>query len=216
LDCPHPNPLPQAGEGDGKRLSRTVLERVVEHAHDRRMQLLTGRSTLRVLLLADTHGDLDSRIATLARECDIAIHAGDVGNAAVLEALRAGGARVIAVRGNNDVPSKWPRNDRRARDGLEEVACIELRGGTLAVTHGDRYSPSTRHARLRAAFPDARAIVYGHSHRLIVDDSETPWILNPGAAGRARTYGGPSCLVLESSPRAWRVEAVRFERISAR
>jgi putative phosphoesterase len=180
------------------------------------MRSLAERSTLRVLLLADTHGHLDARIATLARECDIAVHAGDVGSAAVLDALRNGGTRVIAVRGNNDVPSKWPRDDRRVLDDIDEIARVELPGGMLVATHGDRYAPSTRHARLRAAFPDAHAIVYGHSHRLIVDDSETPWILNPGAAGRARTYGGPSCLMLEASARAWRIEAIRFERISAR
>ncbi len=52
----------------------------------------------RVLLLADTHGVLDARIAALAVECDVVVHAGDVGNAAVLETLRAGGAHVIAVR----------------------------------------------------------------------------------------------------------------------
>jgi putative phosphoesterase len=169
-----------------------------------------------VLLLADTHGFVDARIAALARACDVVVHAGDVGNAAVLDALGAGGASVIAVRGNNDVPSKWPRDDGRVLSGLGEIARVALPGGMLIATHGDRYSPSIRHARLRAAFSDARAVVYGHSHRLIVDDGETPWILNPGAAGRARAHGGPSCLVLEASARAWRVEAVRFDRLSAR
>ena len=170
----------------------------------------------RVLLLADTHGVLDARIAALAVECDVVVHAGDVGNAAVLETLRAGGAHVIAVRGNNDEPSKWPRGDREVLDRLDEIARIDLPGGTLVATHGDRHAPSTRHARLRAAFPEARAVVYGHSHHLIVDDDAVPWILNPGAAGRARTYGGPSCLVLVASPRAWQIEAMRFERVSAR
>lgn len=171
---------------------------------------------MRVLLLADTHGILDARIAKLARECAIVVHAGDVGNSEVLGALGVGGAHVIAVRGNNDVPSKWPRGDRRVLDDLEETARIELPGGVLIATHGDRYAPSTRHARLRAAFPEARAIVYGHSHRIVIDDAASPWILNPGAAGRARTYGGPSCLMLEASPRAWHVETLRFERKAAR
>jgi len=175
-----------------------------------------GTRKFRVLLLADTHGVLDERIAALAGDCDVAVHAGDIGNAAVVKALGAGGARVIAVRGNNDVPSKWPRDDRRVLDGLEEIARIELPGGVLIATHGDHYAPSTRHARLRAAFPDARAIVYGHSHRIVVDDATSPWILNPGAAGRARTYGGPSCLVLEASPHAWHIETLRFERVIAR
>jgi putative phosphoesterase len=167
---------------------------------------------MRVLIVSDTHGVIDARIAALARECEVVIHGGDVGNTAVIETLAAGGANVVAVRGNNDVASKWPRGERDALDRLDDVAQIELPGGVLVATHGDRHSPKTRHATLRAAFPQARAVVYGHSHRLAVDDAQVPWILNPGAAGKARTYGGPSCLVLEASQREWRVESLRFPR----
>ena len=168
---------------------------------------------MRVLILSDTHGQLDSRIAALARNCDVVVHAGDVGNAAVLEALRAGGANVVAIRGNNDVASKWPRGERAALDALGDEARVELLpGGTLIAVHGDRYPPATRHARLRRDYPDVRAVVYGHSHRLVVDDAATPWILNPGAAGRARTYGGPSCLLLEARSKVWRIESHRFDR----
>jgi putative phosphoesterase len=167
---------------------------------------------MRVLIVSDTHGQLDERIAALARNCDIVVHAGDVGNAAVLDALRAGGAEVFAVRGNNDVASKWPRNERAVLDALEDEARIELPGGVLIAVHGDRYTPATRHARLRRNYPDARAVVYGHSHRLVIDDGASPWILNPGAAGRARTYGGPSCLLLDARAKVWSVEGKRFER----
>jgi putative phosphoesterase len=167
---------------------------------------------MRVLLVSDTHGVVDDRIAALTRGCDFVVHGGDVGNASVIEALAAGGAEVVAVRGNNDVVSKWPRVERETLDALEAVAYVALPGGVLVATHGDRYSPSTRHAKLRAQFPEARVVVYGHSHRLVVDDRRTPWILNPGAAGKARTYGGPSCLVLEATARKWRVEPHRFER----
>lgn len=176
----------------------------------------SSRRRTRVLLLADTHGVLDQRIATLASECDVAVHAGDVGAAAVLDALHAGNAQVFAVRGNNDVPAKWQSGERKALSTLDDVVQIELPDGVLVATHGDQFSPSQRHARLRAAFPEARAILYGHSHKLVVDDSELPWVLNPGAAGRARTYGGPSCLLLDASADAWRVEVRRFERISVR
>jgi uncharacterized protein len=176
----------------------------------------TATRSARVLLVADTHGILDDRIAALARECDVAVHAGDVGAAAVLDTLRQRGAQVFAVRGNNDVPAQWLRDERAAQSTLEDVARIELPGGVLVATHGDQFLSSKRHARLRAAFPEARAILYGHSHKLVIDDSELPWVLNPGAAGRARTFGGPSCLLLDASVGAWRVEARRFERISVR
>jgi hypothetical protein len=171
---------------------------------------------MRVLILSDTHGQLDARIAALARDCEVVVHAGDVGNTAVLDALRASGANVVAIRGNNDVAAKWPRDERDALDALDDEARTELPGGTLIAVHGDRYTPATRHARLRTAYPDARAVVYGHSHRLVIDDSATPWILNPGAAGRARTYGGPSCLVLEARAKIWRVASRRYETVSAR
>ena len=165
---------------------------------------------MRVLLLADTHGVLDERIAALARDCDLAVHAGDVGAATVLGQLRAAGARVVAVRGNNDVAAKWPAGEQAELAALAAEALVELPGGTLAVLHGDRYAAAQRHARLRAEFAAARAVVYGHSHRLVVDDAARPWILNPGAAGRARTFGGPSGLLLEASAWRWRVEVVRF------
>jgi hypothetical protein len=156
---------------------------------------------VRVLLLADTHGVLDPRIAELAQDCALAVHAGDVGASAVLEAL--------AVRGNNDVPGKWlgPAADLLA---LPECIEVPLPGGTLVVEHGHRHSATRRHLRLRAAYPGARAVLYGHSHRLLQECAAAPWILNPGAAGRARTGGGPSCLLLDAGAAAWRVSVWQF------
>ncbi|HEX7111311.1 MAG TPA: metallophosphoesterase family protein [Mizugakiibacter sp.] len=164
---------------------------------------------MRVLLLSDTHGVLDARIAALAADCALAVHAGDVGTAAVLDALAARCPRVIAVRGNNDVAAKWQGAAAVLRT-LQTEARVELPGGVLAVVHGDALDARDRHARLRRVYADARAVLYGHSHRLCVDDAAAPWVLNAGAAGRARTYGGPSCLLLHAEAKAWRVEIVRF------
>jgi len=90
-------------------------------------------------------------------------------------------------------------------------ATLELPGGPLVVVHGDRVLPAReRHERLRRHYSQARAVVYGHTHRLLCDQRERPWVLNPGAAGSARTFGGPSCLVLHAELRTWRVEVMRF------
>lgn len=175
------------------------------------------RRRVRLGVVSDTHGMVDPRLATFLDDCDAVVHAGDIGNAAVLTALARRDRPVVAVRGNNDVPAKWPRGEGRALRALPLAAWVELPGGALVVMHGDRVVPATRrHALLRRLYPTARAVVYGHSHRLRVDQTELPWVLNPGAAGAARTYGGPSCLVIEARADAWRVDVMRYPAPHAR
>lgn len=163
-----------------------------------------------IALLADTHGHLDPRIAELACRCDLIVHAGDIGGDCILQALRAGGGEVVAIAGNNDTLRHWPAGERAELAGLPASTTIDLPGGTLVVVHGDRLRAHDRHSRLREQYPDAAAIVYGHSHRAVTDTEQTPWILNPGAAGRTRTYGGPACLLIEARARRWKLHAHRF------
>ncbi|UXI66902.1 metallophosphoesterase family protein [Tahibacter amnicola] len=165
---------------------------------------------MRVLIVADTHGLIDPRIVALAAGCDQVAHAGDVGSAAVLGDLRNACPRVAAVCGNNDVPAKWAGAERSILDQLPQVAELSLPGGVLVIVHGDTFPAKSRHAGMRMRYPAARAIAYGHSHRIIIDDNVLPWVINPGAAGRTRTYGGPSGLILEADADRWQVEAVRF------
>lgn len=172
---------------------------------------------VRVCILSDTHGELDPRILAVVAACDLCLHAGDIGGNAVLERLRRASPSVVAILGNNDVAAKWPTSEREILRTLPPLASLELPGGRLAVEHGHRANPvSLRHAQLRARYPDAKAVVYGHSHRLAVDQQTLPWVLNPGAAGGSRTFGGPSCLVLTASSRRWTVEIRRFSPDKAR
>lgn len=164
----------------------------------------------RVAIISDTHGRIDPRIAEVVASCDCAVHAGDVGAASVLAALQSRVRTLVAVLGNNDVEEKLGAEDWTLLRALPQEMCIELSGGVLVVVHGHRAGPaSTRHAWLRKCFPAARAVVYGHSHRLDCDRTQTPWVLNPGSAGLSRTFGGPSCLVLTIKGRRWTVETVR-------
>jgi len=173
---------------------------------------MNAPSHLKVALLSDTHGVLDQRIAELIAGSDWVVHAGDIGNATVLHQLARLGDQVVAVRGNNDVPSKWPPADHTILAALPHERRLTLPGGELVVVHGHRLNPaSQRHHRLRKRYPEVRAVVYGHSHRLDEDMAGEPWVLNPGAAGRSRTYGGPSCLLLHIKGTQWHVEHYRFE-----
>lgn len=171
---------------------------------------------LRVALVADTHGQLDPRVEAVARACALVVHAGDIGGAAILRALAADGARVVAVSGNNDSPRHWPAEDHETLAALPATAMLNLPGGGLQVVHGHRLPAHDRHRRLRERFPDAGAIVLGHSHRRVIDRDQVPWILNPGAAGRSRAYGGPGCLILTATAEVWTVEQQVFERRNRR
>ncbi len=165
---------------------------------------------LRVAILSDTHGVLDPRIADIVSDCDLAVHGGDIGNAGVLAGLKPRSGRVIAVLGNNDSPAKWPERETWLLGQLPAQVAEELPGGQLVVVHGHRTPAKGRHERLRRRFPEARAVVYGHSHRLATDCDALPWLLNPGAAGRSRTFGGPSCIVLEATTGSWSLQVHRF------
>ncbi|MBK1720174.1 metallophosphoesterase family protein [Thiocystis violacea] len=165
---------------------------------------------VRVALLSDTHGALDPRVQEVVAGCDIAVHGGDIGHASILAQLQPRLGRVLAVFGNNDVARKWPEEDRRLLVHLPEWLEQPLPGGALVLIHGHQVPARDRHRLLRLRFPLARVIVYGHSHQLAEDLGTIPWILNPGAAGRSRTHGGPSCMVLTATAGDWRVETHRF------
>jgi len=163
-----------------------------------------------VAIVSDTHGHLDRRIAEVIRRCDIAVHAGDVGSAEVIDAMQPKSGQVYLVKGNNDVASKWPAAQITALNQLQESVTLDLPGGRLVVIHGHKQNPvAARHALLRNLYSTAHLIVYGHSHRLCIDQEHVPWIVNPGAAGKARTYGGPSCIVLHVSRDHWHMDTVR-------
>ncbi len=166
---------------------------------------------MRLLLLSDTHGQLHPAILKLAQHSDTAVHAGDVGDPDILAQLLEASSALVVVRGNNDTPAKWPKGTANQLSQLPLQAKLDLPGGMLAVEHGDRVTPAARrHSLLRERHPSARLILYGHSHRQAIDASQVPWVVNPGAAGRNRTYGGAACICLTANSRRWRLKAYRF------
>ena len=164
----------------------------------------------RIALVADSHGVLTAGLVADLTGVDLILHAGDVGSAGVLRELRSVAA-VHAVAGNNDVPRKWPPGEASVCQRLPAVIEVVLNGGTVVVVHGHQWpAVATRHQRLRALFPTARCIVYGHSHRRVIDTTTTPWVINPGACGRARTHDGPGWLGLTIAADDWAVTCPDF------
>ena len=130
----------------------------------------------------------------------------------MLESLKLQSDLVFAVTGNNDDEFKWQSSELEVLNSLSDRQTIVLSGGIISVEHGHTVRDTRRyHEVLRKRYPDSRAVVYGHTHVRVIDQSETPWVLNPGAAGRNRTRGGPSCLILEAERQNWSVSEYCFQ-----
>jgi len=132
---------------------------------------------MRVVVLSDTHAprrwkSCPPAVAGWLRQADTILHAGDVCTADVLREL-SDYAPAHAVLGNNDGPdvAEWG-----ARPTLE----IDLAGLRVAMIH-DSGQATGRLRRLRAAFPAADLVVFGHSHIPLDHSNGGLRIFNPGS-----------------------------------
>jgi putative phosphoesterase len=133
-------------------------------------------------VISDTHMPRGARQlpdACVARlvAADAILHAGDLMEAAVLDELLSLGPPVHAVRGNVD------SSELQAR--LPLMRTVEAAGARIGMVHDA--GPSTgRLARMRARFPDAHAVVFGHSHIPLHEQRDGFQIFNPGSPTERR------------------------------
>ncbi len=139
-------------------------------------------------LISDTHGLVRPEIFDALDSVELILHAGDVGGWSVLDELKAI-APVRAVYGNTDLA-----------DDPSLQAAIELNvdGFSIHVSHGHEVGPPTP-GRLLAAYK-ADIIVYGHTHKPLVERSGNRLVVNPGAAGPRRFKLQPSVARLTIAP----------------
>lgn len=194
----------------------------------------------RIGVVADTHcpefaDRLPATLLEALRGVDLILHAGDVTGPDTLAEL-ALIAPVEAARGDHD----------RDLPDLPLSSHLEVEGRHIVVVHGNRsrwveepqtllwtlslghYHPHHRlPAVLRRRFPAADVIVFGHTHRALVDRSGGSMVLNPGGvhqwtpattaarlkqhpgwfewswlqvAQHLRSYPSPSCAILDVDP----------------
>jgi hypothetical protein len=137
---------------------------------------------MEIAIIADTHMPRGARRLPEAcverlRSADLIIHAGDLMELSVLRELQTYGP-VVAVHGNVD--------DAEVRMALPALAVVPAAGHHIYVIH-DAGPSRRRLERLRSRFPEADAVVFGHSH--------IPWharasdgfqIFNPGSPTERR------------------------------
>jgi putative phosphoesterase len=125
----------------------------------------------RIGLISDTHGLLRPEAIAFLAGCDRIVHAGDICDPSVLEALAAV-APVVAVRGNND-HGEWA-------DAIPERLTMRIEDVELLAVHDVA-------DLARGPLPRGLAIVvHGHSHRPTRIDRDGVLYVNPGSAGPRR------------------------------
>jgi putative phosphoesterase len=129
------------------------------------------QTQVRVGVLSDTHGLLRPEAIRALQGVDHILHAGDVGDRGILDALRAI-APLSAVRGNID--------ERGPCSHLPAVEAIHLNGHGIYMLH-DRQSLD-----LDPAAAGFAVVVSGHSHQPGAEWRQGTLYFNPGSAGPRR------------------------------
>lgn len=141
----------------------------------------------RVGVISDTHlpsyGPLPDSIWKHFEGVELIIHAGDLSILSVIAELETI-APVVAVQGNverEEVVLKLPLK--------KEVKVGDCRLGIVHILGDARHYP--RNARWE--FPDARVVVFGHSHNPYKEEHEGQLLFNPGSATDRRRQ--PTCSI---------------------
>ncbi len=122
-------------------------------------------------VISDTHGLLRPEASNALRGAEHILHAGDVGDITILDRLRAI-APVTAIRGNIDT------NGPTAQ--LPATQAIELNGHLIYMLH------SIADLDLKPEAAGISVVIFGHSHKPLIDIHKGVLYFNPGSAGPRR------------------------------
>ncbi|MDQ4149991.1 MAG: metallophosphatase family protein [Actinomycetota bacterium] len=158
-------------------------------------------------VISDTHipgrgRRLPQQVFELFEGADLILHAGDVIGSSVLEELERI-APTTAVLGNCDLPE--------LAKTLPPKTTVRMGDLAIGMVH-DSGSKEGRRPRLAAAFRGHRVVVFGHSHRPMIEDDGSLLLLNPGSACDPRWAKVPTVAILEiedGHPQARLVELAR-------
>lgn len=145
---------------------------------------------MKILIVSDTHRRNDNYIEVVDKVApiDMVIHCGDAEGSEYTITEKAG-CPVEMVVGNNDYFSDLPR-EREFMIGPYKVW----------LTHGHNYYVSVENNTIKQ---EARArgmdiVMYGHSHRPVIDIGKDVIAINPGSLTYPRQEGRkPSYIIME-------------------
>lgn len=125
----------------------------------------------RIGVISDTHGVLRPEALEALRGSEAIIHAGDVGDPAILKALEKI-APVTAIRGNIDT-APWAK-------ALPQTDVLEIGNTTIYVIH------NLKELEVDPRAAGFAAVIFGHTHQPLFETKNGVLYLNPGSAGPRR------------------------------
>ena len=147
-------------------------------------------------VISDTHATLSQSAYAELADCDHIIHAGDIGDPAILDALSAL-APITAVLGNNDIPEYG--------ESVGRYAISSLDGVRFFVTHTPQSLQAALSGRTSALAPGdplPAVVVHGHTHvpRIVYGGEAFPahMLVCPGSPSRPRGGSRPSVAKIET------------------
>ena len=145
---------------------------------------------MRVLIVSDTHRDNDNyfKLIETLKEIDMVIHCGDA-EGSEYAISEAAGCETHIVMGNNDFFSDLPR----------EIE-TEIGGYRVLITHGHTYCVSMGSERIKeeALLRGFDIVMFGHTHKPLIDIDEDVIAVNPGSLSYPRQEGRrPSYMIME-------------------
>ncbi len=149
---------------------------------------------MRILVISDTHRRLENleRLLQEIGHIDMLIHLGDVeGQELIIQDMVQCPFYVIA--GNNDYFSVLPRE-------ME----LEIQGKKVLLTHGHRYlvSQGTERVKEEAIARRMDIVMFGHSHKPVIDIDQEVTAVSPGSLSYPRQNGRkPSYLIVQVDDR---------------
>ena len=152
---------------------------------------------MKLAILSDTHGLLRPEVAELLKTADAILHGGDINKPGIVEQLEQY-APLYVVRGNND--KEWAEQ-------IPHDLTITLGGVTFYMVHNKKEVP--------ADLTGIDAVVFGHSHKYLLEERDGVLWLNPGSCGPRRFHQEITMMMAEAENGTLQVEKITIPQGTA-
>ena len=145
---------------------------------------------MKLAILSDTHGLLRPEVAEHLKTADAILHGGDVNKPGIVDQLERY-APLYVVRGNND--KEWAEQ-------IPHDLTVTLGGVTFYLVHNKKEVP--------ADLTGIDAVVFGHSHKYLLEERDGVLWLNPGSCGPRRFHQEITMMMAEAEDGTLQVEKI--------